>query len=125
MSSQSVGKYVPTRRVSWLSTTYRAMRSYATSSNLIGLICGVAVIFLLLVPPLPWNIRLPLYLIVLVWTMLRPRVALYLMPISVPWGSIDFIDIKGLRLNSADLLMVLLSIRRLILFALRPQQADP
>jgi len=68
MSSQSVGKYVPTRRVSWLSTTYRAMRSYATSSNLIGLICGVAVIFLLLVPPLPWNIRLPLYLIVLVWT---------------------------------------------------------
>src|SRR5260221_627233 len=70
MSSQSVGKYVPTRRVSWLSTTYRAMRSYATSSNLIGLICGVAVIFLLLVPPLPWNIRLPLYLIVLIWTII-------------------------------------------------------
>jgi O-antigen ligase len=125
MSSQSVGKYVPTRRVSWLSTTYRAMRSYATSSNLIGLICGVAVIFLLLVPPLPWNIRLPLYLIVLVWTMLRPRVALYLMPISVPWGSIDFIDIKGLRLNSADLLVVFLAIGWLMSFGLRQQQAGP
>src|SRR5215470_15386962 len=103
MSSQSMDKYVPISHVPWLSTIYRPMRSYATSSNLIGLICGVAVIFLLLVPPLPWNIRLPLYLSVLVWTMLRPRVALYLMPISVPWGSIDFIDIKGLRLNSADL----------------------
>jgi O-antigen ligase len=125
MSSQSVGKYVPTRRVSWLSTTYRAMRSYATSSNLIGLICGVAVIFLLLVPPLPWNIRLPLYLIVLVWTMLRPRVALYLMPISVPWGSIDFIDIKGLRLNSADLLVLFLAIGWLMSFGLRQQKAGP
>jgi O-antigen ligase len=125
MSSQSVGKYVPTRRVSWLSTTYRAMRSYATSSNLIGLICGVAVIFLLLVPPLPWNIRLPLYLIVLVWTILRPRVALYLMPISVPWGSIDFIDIKGLRLNSADLLVVFLAIGWLMSFGLRQQKAGP
>jgi O-antigen ligase len=125
MSSQSVGKYVPTRRVSWLSTTYRAMRSYATSSNLIGLICGAAVIFLLLVPPLPWNIRLPLYLSVLVWTMLRPRVALYLMPISVPWGSIDFIDIKGLRLNSADLLVVFLAIGWLMSFGLRQQKAGP
>src|SRR5260221_3940118 len=125
MSSQSVGKDVPTRRVSWLSTTYRAMRSYATSSNLIGLICGVAVIFLLLVPPFPWNIRLPLYLSVLVWTMLRPRVALYLMPISVPWGSIDFIDIKGLRLNSADLLVVFLAIGWLMSFGLRQQKAGP
>src|SRR5258708_21375008 len=125
MSSQSVGKYVPTRRVSWLSTTYRAMRSYATSSNLIGLICGVAVIFLLLVPPLPWNIRLPLYLIVLVWPMLRPRVALCLMSISVPWGSIGFIDIKGLRLNSADLLVVFLAIGWLMSFGLRQQKAGP
>ena len=29
-----------------------------------------------------------LYLSVLVWTILRPRVALYLMPICVPWGSV-------------------------------------
>lgn len=125
MSSQSVSEHVPTHRVSWLSTIYRAMRSYATSSNLIGLICGVAVIFFLLVPPLPWNIRLPLYLSVLVWTMLRPRVALYLMPISVPWGSIDFIDIKGLRLNSADLLVVFLAIGWLMSFGLRQQKAGP
>lgn len=125
MSSQSVSEHVPTHRVSWLSTIYRAMRSYATSSNLIGLICGVAVIFLLLVPPLPWSIRLPLYLSVLVWTMLRPRVALYLMPISVPWGSIDFIDIKGLRLNSADLLVVFLAIGWLMSFGLRQQKAGP
>ena len=125
MSSQSVSKYVSTHRVSWLSTTYRDMRGYATSSNLIGLIGGAAVIFLLLVPPLPWNIRLPLYLSVLVWTILRPRVALYLMPISVPWGSIDFIDIKGLRLNSADLLVVFLAIGWLMSFGLRQQKEGP
>src|SRR5260221_8927666 len=118
MSSQSVGKYVPTRRVSWLSTTYRAMRSYATSSNLIGLICGVAVIFLLLVPPLPWNIRLPLYLVVLVWTILRPRVALYLLPIAIPWGTLDYIGAGGLRLNSADLLVVFLAIGWLLSYTL-------
>src|SRR5215470_2797520 len=125
MSSQSVSEHGPTHRVSWLSTIYRPMRSYATSSNLVGLIGGVAVIFLLLVPPLPWNVRLPLYLGVLVWTMLRPRVALYLMPIAVPWGSIDFIDIKGLRLNSADLLVVFLAIGWLMSFGLRQQKAGP
>jgi len=125
MSSQSVGNYVPTRHASWLSTTYRAIGSHATSSNLVGLIGGVAVIFLLLVPPLPWNVRLPLYLGVLVWTMLRPRVALYLMPIAVPWGSIDFIDITGLRLNSADLLVVFLAIGWLMSFGLRQQKAGP
>src|SRR5713226_2097292 len=74
---------------------------------------------------LPWNIRLPLYLSVLVWTMLRPRVALYLMPISIPWGSIDFIDIKGLRLSSADLLAVFLAIGWLMSFGLRQQKAGP
>ncbi len=125
MSSQSVGEHVPTHHVSWLSITYRAMRSYATTSNLIGLIGGVAVILLLLVPPLPWNIRLTLYLSVLVWTILQPRVALYLMPICVPWGSIDFIEIKGLRLNSADLLVVFLAIGWLLSFGLRQQKAGP
>jgi len=81
-------------------------RQYVTTSNLIGLIGVLIGIFLLLVPPVPWNIRLPFYLVVLMWTILRPRVALYLLPIAIPWGTLDYIGAGGLRLNSADLLVV-------------------
>jgi O-antigen ligase len=119
MNSPSVGGYVPTRHVSRLHTIYRASRNFVTSSNVTGLICVVIALLLLLVPPLPWNFRLALYLAVLVWTILRPRVALYLMPLCVPWGSLDFIDIKGLRLNSADLLVIFLAIGWLMSFGLR------
>ena len=125
MNSPGVGRLQQSRRVSWFSTTYRTLRSHVTTSNLPGLIGAIVAILLLLVPPSPWNIRLPLYLAVLVWTMLRPRVALYLMAICVPWGSIDFIDVKGLRLNSADLLVVFLAIGWLMSFALRQQKTGP
>ena len=118
MNSPGVDGYVPIRHVSRLHTIYRASRNFVTSSNLAGLICVVLALFILLVPPLPWNIRLAFYLPVLVWTILRPRVALYLMPICVPWGSIDFIEIKGLRLNSADLLVIFLAIGWLMSFEL-------
>lgn len=118
MNSPGVDGYVPTRHVSRLHTIYRASRNFVTSSNLAGLICVVLALFILLVPPLPWNIRLAFYLPVLVWTILRPRVALYLMPLCVPWGSVDFIEIKGLRLNSADLLVIFLAIGWLMSFEL-------
>ena len=118
MNSPGVDGYVPIRHVSRLHTIYRASRNFVTSSNLAGLICVVLALFILLVPPLPWNIRLAFYLPVLVWTILRPRVALYLMPLCVPWGSVDFIEIKGLRLNSADLLVIFLAIGWLMSFEL-------
>jgi O-antigen ligase len=118
MNSPGVGGYIPARHVSRLHTIYRASRNFVTSSNLAGLICVVLALFILLVPPLPWNIRLAFYLPILVWTILRPRVALYLMPLCVPWGSVDFIEIKGLRLNSADLLVIFLAIGWLMSFEL-------
>jgi O-antigen ligase len=118
MNSPGVGGYIPARHVSRLHTIYRASRNFVTSSNLAGLICVVLALFILLVPPLPWNIRLAFYLPILVWTILRPRVALYLMPLCVPWGSLDFIEIKGLRLNSADLLVIFLAIGWLMSFEL-------
>jgi len=124
MNSSSVGEYISARRVSWLNTTYYAFRNIVTSSNLAGLMCVIIALFLLLVPPLPWNIRLALYLVVFVWTILRPRVALYLMPICVPWGSLDFIDVKGLRLNSADVLVIFLAIGWLLSFTLH-QKGGP
>ena len=119
MNSPNAGEYAPTRQDSWLNTLFRTSRNFVLSSNLTSLICIVIAIFLLVVPPLPWNIRLTLYTALLVWTILRPRVALYLIPICVPWGSLDYIDLKGLRLNSADILVIFLAIGWLMSFGLR------
>src|SRR5205085_9010218 len=115
MSSKSPGMS------GWESVRYNTLewlRANITVSNLVGLIGGAFVLFLLLVLHEPWNIRLPLYLVVLVWTILQPRAALYLLPIAVPWGSLDYIDIGALRLNSADLLVVFLVIGWLLSFTL-------
>jgi len=118
MNSPSVGKYIPAPQDSWLNTLFRKSRDFILSSNMTGMICVVIAIFLLIVPPLPWNIRLTIYTTLLVWTILRPRVALYLIPICVPWGSLDYIDLKGLRLNSADILVIFLAIGWLLSFGL-------
>lgn len=118
MRLHSAGESVLQRRASWLNKTYTAIRDFITVPNLVGLVSGVVLLLLLLVLPLPWNIRLPLYLMVLVWTILRPRVALYLMPICVPWGSVDYIDVSALRLDSADILVVFLALGWLINFGL-------
>ncbi len=118
MRLHSTGESVLQRRASWPNTTYTAIRDFITVPNLVGLLgCGV-LLLLFLVPPLPWNIRLPLYLMVLVWTILRPRVALYLLPFCVPWGSLDYIDVSALRLDSADILTVFLALGWLINCAL-------
>lgn len=117
-------EYASTYKESWLNKFIRALRTITTSSNLLALICVAIALFLLLAPPLPWNIRLTLYSALLVWTILRPRIALYLMPICVPWGSLDFIDLKGLRLNSADILAIFLAIGWLMSFALH-QKTGP
>lgn len=95
------------------------LRSNLTTANLVGVMSGLLAIVLLLTLPEPWNIRLPLYLTTLVWIILRPRIALYLMPFAIPWGSLDFIDIRGLRMNSADILVAFLAIGWLLSFALR------
>src|SRR5215471_1085850 len=112
-------EHASTHNESWLPKFIDTLRSIATSSNLLATICIGIALFLLLAPPLPWNIRLTLYAVLLVWTILRPRVALYLMPICVPWGSLDFIELKGLRLNSADILVIFLAIGWLMSFVLR------
>lgn len=106
------------RRDSWFQTALLSLRTNVTLVNLVGLLCAGLVLFLLLVLHEPWNIRLPLYLVVLVWTILRPRTALYLLAVAVPWGSVDTINLHGLNLNSADLLVAFLSIGWLMSFTL-------
>jgi O-antigen ligase len=92
-----------------------------TTANLVGLAGAILTFFCLFAIPGSqyWNIRLPLYLIVAVWTILRPRVALYLLPFAVPWGSLDTINL-GASLTSADILVGLLAASWLLGFALRP-----
>lgn len=98
------------------------LRTYATASNLVGLIGGLFALFCFFVlpsDPQPWNVRVPLYLVALIWTIVRPRVVLYLMPFAIPWGSLDTITLGGLNVNSADILVGFLAVGWLLGFTLR------
>ncbi len=86
-----------------------ALRSPLTAANAIGLLGAALALGCLFMLPAPWNIRLPLYLILSIWVLLRPQVALYLLPLSVPWGALDYIGLGPLRLNSTDILVILLA----------------
>src|SRR6266581_6911354 len=108
MHNPAIGGWERIRRFSWLHTASIFLRDNATSSNLIGLIgAGCALCLLLGLPASQnWNIRLPFYLVIFVWAILRPRIALYLMAFAVPWGSLDTMDVAGLHLNAADILLL-------------------
>jgi O-antigen ligase len=114
MQIPEAGEFPQTRRDSWLQSLWSRGQGIITAPNVVGVIACATLLFLLLVPPLPWNIRLPLYCAALVWTILRPRTALYLLPFAIPWGSLDYIDISALRLDSADILVVFLALGWLI-----------
>ncbi|MDQ6659937.1 MAG: hypothetical protein M3Z24_03100, partial [Chloroflexota bacterium] len=96
-----------------------SLRPYLTPSNLIGGIGAVCALACLLVLHEPWNIRIPLYLVLALWVLLQPRAALYLTAFAVPWGSLDAITIGGSSVNSADILVGLLVASWLVSFTLR------
>jgi len=123
-NSSSISGLAPVRQNAWVHTIRNLAREYATAANLVGL-AGVLLALFLFVAPLPnqWNIRLPFYLVLFVWIVLRPRVALYLMPVAVPWGSLDTFSIAGLNVNGSDILVAFLIIAWLMSFALRPALA--
>ncbi len=95
------------------------LQSHATLANVVGLVGSVFILACLLGLPAAVSIRLLLYLTVAIWTMLRPRMALYFMPIAVPWGSLDAIGLGGSNLNSADILVFLLAASWLLSFPVR------
>lgn len=90
-----------------------------TTANLAGLLCAMLALFCLLALPQRqyWNFRITLYLIVSIWTIIRPRVALYLLPLAIPWGSLDTV---GGNITSADILVALLTVSWLLGYVLRP-----
>src|SRR5438128_1676399 len=120
MNYPGIGGLERVRQNSWLQTAFVCLRANTTTSNLVGLLGAMCALFLLIGLPEQWKARLPFYLVIFVWTILRPRVALYLMPIAVPWGSVDILTIAGLNLNSADVLVAFLAAGWLLSFALRP-----
>ena len=95
------------------------LQQYATPANIIGLVGGLLAV-VCLVAPLPdyWNIRLPLYLIAVIWTLLRPRIAIYLLPFAIPWGSLDTVQLL-FNVTGADILVILLLVSWLAGFAIR------
>ena len=125
MSTSRANDTRHTRSIAWLATIYQNARTSIGTPTWVGLVGAALAIALLLVPPLPWNVRLPLYLIALVWTILRPRTALYLMAFAVPWGSLDYISAGGLRLDSADILVGFLVVGWLLSWALPAYMRGP
>src|SRR5712692_8453083 len=92
----------------WYKRVADSARERFTEANLIGLLGAFVTLACLLGIPSDqyWNIRIPLYLTVTIWTLIRPRVALYLLPLAIAWGSLD--TIAG-GLTSADILVALLA----------------
>ncbi len=122
-SLEQVAQAIPNSRDSTVTRTLNAIHEKATVANIIGLLGGLVTIFCLLALPSSnlWNIRLPLYLILVIWVLLRPRMALYLLPIAIPWGSLDTLTIAKLHADSSDILVILLIVSWLGSFALRSQ----
>ena len=111
-TSQSTG-------LSSIERVQASLRRYVTTANLIGLIGGLLAVACLFSPlHNGWNIRLPLYLIMVVWVLLRPHMALYLLPFAIPWGSLDTVQIL-FNVTSADVLVILLIVSWLAGFAIR------
>src|SRR6266699_7263738 len=106
----------------WYKRVADSIRERLTGANLIGLLGALVALACLLGIPSDqyWNIRIPLYLSVTIWTLIRPRVALYLLPLAIPWGSLD--TIAG-GLTSADILVALLAASWLMSYTLRPLAA--
>lgn len=120
MHNASTGGFSQIRQVLWLQRARLFLGEQLTLPNLIGLSGAICALFLLIGLREPWNFRLPLYCVLLIWTMLRPRTALYLMAFAVPWGSLDIVNIASLHVNSADILVVLLGSGWLMSFVLWP-----
>src|SRR5579864_3857703 len=105
--------------IPWLKKQTELWGQHINAANLTGMLCAIISLFCLLaLPQLQyWDLRVTLYLIVIIWTIIRPRMALYLLPLTVPWGSLDVI---GSNITSTDVLVALLATSRLLGYTLRP-----
>lgn len=101
---------------------WSALREHISTANVVGVLFALCALLLLLLLPDTHHIdiRLPLYLIVVVWVLVRPRIALYLLPFAIPWGSLDNPDGSfSTHGYDADLLVGLLALSWLLGMTLR------
>ncbi len=99
----------------------QSIRDQATGANIVGLVGALLALFCLLAisDTQYLNIRLPLYMLVVILVLLRPRMALYLLPIAIPWGSLDTNSGLSPKGYDADILVGLLAVSWLLSFTLR------
>lgn len=105
----------------WPPAITRTFHTYLTTANLCGGLGALAAFVCLFGLHEPWNMLLPLAIILGIWTILRPRIALYLLPLAIPWGYLDEIGVitQKLPFSMADFLIGTLSISWLLSFVLR------
>ena len=107
----------------WLRRVNERWGQRITTANFVGGLCAIIGLYCLLaLPQLQyWNFRITLYLIICVWIIIRPRMALYLLPWTIPWGSTDVIRSN---VTSTDILVALLAMSWLLGHTLRPLSAQ-
>jgi O-antigen ligase len=120
---EQTGRVVSTPRTQLHARILDSLQESFTFANIVGLLGAILTILCLVGLPGSnfWNIRIPLYLLLSVCTILRPRTALYLLPIAIPWGSLDTVTFGKLNANSADILVILFIVSWLCGYALRSQ----
>ncbi len=121
MYNTHIGETDTVPRTTWLKRIEQKICDQATGANIIGLVGALLALFCLLAinDAQYLNIRLPLYLLVVGLVLLRPHMALYLLPIAIPWGSLDTNSGLSPKGYDADILVGLLAVSWLLSFTLR------
>lgn len=84
------------------------IQRFGTLANVIGGIGSLLTLCCLFFLPSPLNLLVPLYAAIGIWVFIRPEAALYMLPIAVPWGSLEGLLPASLNVSGADLLVFLL-----------------
>ncbi|GHO43024.1 hypothetical protein KSX_11870 [Ktedonospora formicarum] len=100
------------------------VQEHLTLANTFGVLGALLALACLFYFPPAVSIRVLLYAIVYIWTFLRPRMALYLTPFAVAWGSLDALTVAGISLTSADILVLLLFASWLCSHVIRPRMGS-
>ncbi|GHO65749.1 O-antigen polymerase [Ktedonobacter sp. SOSP1-52] len=97
----------------------RMFHEQGAVANVVGVLGALCVLACLIALPPAISIRVLLYATASIWVLLRPRMALYLLPFAVPWGSLDALNLGGMNLTSGDILVFLLAVSWLLGYVIR------
>ena len=118
-STQSMDRLDNAPRPSGVQRLLERFRKQGATANIVGILGALCILVCLIALPFATGIRILLYATVSIWVLLRPRMALYLLPFAVPWGSLDTLDLGGMNLTSGDILIFLLALSWLLGYVIR------